>query len=577
MENKLLSIVEAAKLLTLSQVSLLKLAKKKNITIIKVGNTSMIEKSDLVRLGNLEVTADNMPKSTESKVIDYWMIPRSVRKWTGLSQMIRSDFKNEIIGSKWKGDRSNHLKRDEHLQNDGLRGKSIGGFVDSSPGGARTDVALIAALGLYYFDENGCIQLTYQGEKMLTATDPASVLTEQLFQFRFPSPYSASIKMDEEIEIFPYRFLFNLLMSEELVDDGSILEDDGVIRITQKELAEFVIPMAKKDSDLDKVVQLIVNHRKSGIALSPSELYNNIANTFINNIEISSFIERAKGSFWLKSDLEVIEEVEERLNKKPRTFKYELGREIEFQQRLGMDPSKSKFTHSQSSNRKSGEFALKFKLAEELQNNPMTAEMIDKKFIALLAKSTGTTEETANKVVNEILKKEPSDYFSEQYLIYSKSGRTFARDFEKTTTKIFMELLGQDKARWTGKEGKSPDVVIEILNLNGLIDCKAESRYSIPNDHFNRISVEESGYIPSYKAKFFIYVAESFGKSFEKNLRRIETKTGAKGCGITAEDLLYLLEFHRKNHLSQESLYNLFTSSMVITKANINELNSSDS
>lgn len=72
-------------------------------------------------------------------------------------------------------------------------------------------------------------------------------------------------------------------------------------------------------------------------------------------------------------------------------------------------------------------------------------------------------------------------------------------------------------------------MVIEILNLNGLIDCKAESGYSIPNDHFNRISVEESGYIPSYKAKFFIYVAESFGKSFEKIHEELKLKPGQKG------------------------------------------------
>ncbi|WP_142300990.1 hypothetical protein [Bacillus sp. 7884-1] len=100
-------------------------------------------------------------------------------------------------------------------------------------------------------------------------------------------------------------------------------------------------------------------------------------------------------------------------------------------------------------------------------------------------------------------------------------------------------MLGEKNARWTGKEGKSLDVVvIDISGLTVIIDCKDESGYSIPNDHFNRISVEGSGYIPAYNANFFLYIADSFSKNFVRNLRRIENKTSVKGAGISAEDLL---------------------------------------
>jgi hypothetical protein len=108
--------------------------------------------------------------------------------------------------------------------------------------------------------------------------------------------------------------------------------------------------------------------------------------------------------------------------------------------------------------------------------------------------------------------------------------------------------------------------------MTGIIDCKAESGYSIPNDHFNRMSVEENGYIPAYNANFFIYVADSFGKSFVRNMRRIETKTGAKGAGISAEDLLYLLKLHREKQLIPEVIYQLFTCGNIINKTDINEL-----
>lgn len=568
--EKLLSVADVAKILSISQLSVLRLAKEKKLKFLKNESEPVFSKSEVERFGNIKIK-DIPHQPTSTKELDYWMIPRSIRKWVTIQEMIRSDYHSGIIGNKWKGDRSNHKIRDQVLQDNGLRGKSFKGFVDANPGGARTDIALLAALGLYYFDEEGCIQLTYQGEQMLTTSNPAEILTDQMFQFRYPSPYSFSIKMNEKIDIFPYRFLLNLLMEEELIDDGTILENDGIIRLSQKEVANFVVSIAKKDSDLKKVVKQISKHRKSKEKIETSDLFNNIANTFINNLEISGYIERSKGAFWIKPDLNVLNEIELRLSKQPRSITFKPGKEIEYQQRLGMDPTKSKFTHSQTSNRKGAEVGLRLLLAEEFQNNPMTIDMIDKNFIYRIAKSIGTSEELANQVVNDVLKKDPSDFFSEQYLLYSKGGRTFARDFEITTTKIFQEILSQENARWTGKEGKSPDIVINIFGMTGIIDSKAESGYSIPNDHFNRISVEDSGYIPTYKADFFIYVADSFGKSFVKNLQRIETKTGTKGSGISAEDLLYLLKAFREKQINPEVILNLFTCGKVINKTDINE------
>lgn len=577
MNDNYLTAIEAAKILNLSRPALYKLAKENKLESIRIGGNVLFSKDSVAEYGSLDLTSTAIPDTTKyKKQIPYWMIPRSVRKLVTLQEMINDDYRNGIIGSQWKGTRTNHIKRDKNLQDSGLRGKSPEGFVDSNPGGARTDVALLAALGFYAFDNNGNIELTYQGEQMLITTNPAKIITEQLFEFRYPSPYSKSINIDPSFNILPYRFLFELLLSaDELMDDGSIVADDNVIRLTQAEIASFVITEAKEHSDFNKIVTLISDSRKSKQELKPSDTLKNIANTFINNIEITGFIERDKKSSVYLKDL-AIDTVIELLNKKPRNFKYEVGKENEFQHRLGMDPSKTKFTRTQTSNRRGSELAVHHLLMEELKNNPMTIDMITPSLIANLAQRAGTTEDIANKVIESVLKNDvPEDIFSHQYLEYSSSGRAFAREFEISTTKIFHEIL--DNAKWTGKEGKSPDVTFNIISTidnikKSIVDCKAEKNYNISNDHFNRMTVEDTGYIPAYNADLFIYVANGFGKNFVRNLKKVESKCNIPGSGILAKDLLYLLQKHREKPFTHSQLLSLFTIGRVVTVGDINIL-----
>lgn len=557
---------QVAKILKVTQVAVIKMVREKRIPYINVEGEMLFNISDIEQCASSEVDENITTKEKEKKIIDYWMIPRSIRKLVSVQQMIREDYKNGVIGGQWRGARENHRERDKNLQKVGLRGESEDGFVDANPGGARTDVALLRALGFYAHDEEGNIELTYQGQQMIDSSNPAEIITEQLMQIRYPSPYSFSIKMDIEIQIYPYRFLFELLTCDELADDGSIENADGVIRITQKEIAQFVVPIAKKQSDIKKVIDMICENRISGENTKPSNLFNNIANTFINNIEITGYVERGKkSSVWIKPDK--IMNVLERLESKPRKFKYEIGQEIEFQQRLGMDPTKTKFTNALVSNRKGAEQSVKNLIHEEFSNNPVTRKMVTDNLIEKLSRSAGTSDDIVLKVLDEILEKDPMDMFTKQYLTYSTGGRRFAREFEQTTTKIIEQLVGN--AKWTGKEGKSPDITFQLLDKNGIIDCKAESKYNISNDHFNRMTVEDDGYIPAYNADFFLYIVHGFGTNFEKNLKRVEKKCNVRGAGIRAEDLIVLL---KKSPISLERIHNLFTSSKVITIADINAL-----
>lgn len=564
---------EAAQFLNLSRSSIYKLSRTNKIATIKVGGKVLFEKKEIEKYGAITIAPTT--KASNKKQIHYWMIPRSVRKLVTLQEMIKNDYINGIIGGQWKGTRTNHRKRDKNLQDASIRGTSTNGFVDANPGGGRTDVALLVALGFYAFDNSGNINLTYQGKQMLSSTNPASIITEQLLQFRYPSVYSASINMDPSFKVFPYRFLLRLLTRDELKDDGSIVANDGKIRLTQKEIAEYVVPHARKDSDIDMIVRNISISRKSGTILSPLKKYDDIANTFINNLEITGFIERdSNSSLYIKDkDMKTVLDL---LSKKPRNFEYEVGKEFEFQDRLGMDPTKAKYSSKITSNRTGGEMAVQHLLLDFLSKNPMTKESINDQLIISLAERAGTTEAIARKVVTTVLREDPKDIFSRQYIAYSTSGRAFARDFEISTAKIFSELTGN--ARWVGKEGKSPDVTLSLLptnlsdSLNVIIDCKAEKNYTIPNDHLNRMSVEDTGYIPVYKADVFIYVANRFGSSFEKRLKKIETKCKIPGSGISAEDLVYLLEKHRVAPLTHSELLSLFSSGKIITISDINHL-----
>jgi len=574
MGENLLTVKEAAELMGVNSVKIYKAISKGILPSIETEDEVLIKKSIIKKYISGDLKKINENKEAEDKN-SYWMIPRSVRKWVTLQQMIRQDLKTKIIGEKWKGNRDKHKKRDEILQKKGLRAKSQGGFVDSDPGGSRTDVALLRALGLYAIDNNGIIHLTYQGERLVESSNPAEILTEQIFQFRYPSPYSESINMDKNIKIFPYRFLFKLLTDSRLADNGEVYKNDQIIRLSPNEIAEFVVPKAKTDDDLDKIIEMILDHRNKEYSISPSQTMKDIANTFINNIEITGYIERKlrkNSSIWIKerSMLDVLK----RLNKKPRKIPYNSENKFEFQLRLGMNPDKSKFTNPIAEQRSIDiEFQVKHILKEILRNKPLEIEEVHTELIDEIASKSGASKKTVEKVIkNTLEQKEPYTFFEEQFSKYSQGGRDFATEFEKSTAEIFREFAYDVK--WVGKEGKSPDVTFKLEHKKGIIDCKATSNYNISNDHFNRMTVKGDGYIDNYEADFVVYIAESFGRNFKKKLKKIKDKSNVKGSGIEAEDLLYLLRKIRSNEIInlESKLLKLFQIEKKITIADINKL-----
>ena len=70
---------------------------------------------------------------------------------------------------------------------------------------------------------------------------------------------------------------------------NTTLQKPGILVYNKQ---EFVVPKAKTDDDLDKIIEMILDHRNKEYSISPSQTMKDIANTFINNIEITGYIER---------------------------------------------------------------------------------------------------------------------------------------------------------------------------------------------------------------------------------------------------------------------------------------------
>ena len=101
-----------------------------------------------------------------------------------------------------------------------------------------------------------------------------------------------------------------------------------------------------------------------------------------------------------------------------------------------------------------------------------------------------------------------------EYFEMAFRGRDDSIEFEKATAEIFNSVFGFE-SHHIGPAGLTPDVLI-VSDSNqyiGIIDNKAYSKYSITNDHRNRMI---HNYINTYKDNqkyplaFFSYISGGF-------------------------------------------------------------------
>ena len=145
-------------------------------------------------------------------------------------------------------------------------------------------------------------------------------------------------------------------------------------------------------------------------------------------------------------------------------------------------------------------------------------------------------------------------------------GRDEATDFEKTTQRI-LEQIFQFNAYHVGPHGKTPDVLVvsDIEGYLGIFDNKAYARYSISNDHHNRmvtnyienISHYNKGY--SYPLKFFSYIAGGFKSTIDSQLNSITQETNIKGSAISVDNFINLIKMSISAPISHSKFSEIFS------------------
>jgi hypothetical protein len=133
------------------------------------------------------------------------------------------------------------------------------------------------------------------------------------------------------------------------------------------------------------------------------------------------------------------------------------------------------------------------------------------------------------------------------------------------------------EAKHVGPKGNTPDVFVESKEFGfcGIIDNKAYAKgYSISGDHKR---VMEHVYIPEYKKygetdfplAFYSYIAGSFKKNIDTQIRDIYKNTGINGSAMPVDLLIKFAQDYAENKYSHDKLKNVFSVNREVRVADV--------
>ncbi|MBD3329524.1 hypothetical protein GF357_03455 [Candidatus Dojkabacteria bacterium] len=500
----------------------------------------------------------------------YWVLTRPKRKLILVPDILKV-FQSVALGQEWEGNRPLQIEFETALTEAKWKAQNI----SKSGSGGRTYAALLFMLGLWYEDDDG-VKLTIAGEEIVEGNPPVPILTKQLINYQYPSPYSlkTSVNLSSDIKIRPHRFILRLF------------QENRFKELTQNEVAFCIVPFAKKDTDLKKITKIIAEYRenpeeierKAEISSETSkDNLKNIGNTYVNQLEYTGFFEEIsnKSILTLKNAKE--KQLTESLKNARDSFIPNPVDSVTFQKRYGLGLKTQKDYREVSREPmdiKPNDRKILTTYYTIAANSPINA--IDQKLINEISAHTGVGTNKIQDVLEKFARKPRLDRFEEKYIQLSKGGTETAKDFEVVTANVFSDQGFGLKSEWIGSKGNVPDVIVYLdhnTRTHGIIDNKAYKQYSASNDHRNRMI---KNYIPDfqeielqgkiYKLVFFSYIAGGFKSTMLKSLEKILQEVNVNGSYITALNFMKLLRLHKQKSLETQQITGLFSSNREITE-----------
>ncbi len=509
-------------------------------------------------------------------MINFWWVTRPKRKLNSIPEVLAT-FAEISLNQEWQGQRDAHLILEEALEESNIKRK--GERRDQTGGGARTYKAWVSSLGLIFTQESTKqLKLTLAGEAIMNGDSPVAVLKNQILKYQFPSSFSVSrgVDVSRRFKVRPFRFLLRLLM------------DTDVGYLTEEEIAKIVITNAENETEAcyRSVVNKLIAFRNSGDksleadfftkyapktrTVNPEHPYSHLtdtANTFINWIEYTQLAKRSDEDRKLRIIPEKVEEVQTILSSsspfidRPEQHEY-------FQRKYGIDPKHSKDTRNLTATRTItakiiNEQKVKQAFVGESLKTPITritSELVDR-----ITEQTGLDDKFVEEALLKLYPRGAIGSFMTEYFEMAFKGRDEATEFEKATVKLFQEVFGFE-AQHVGPIGLTPDVLLisDIDGYCGIIDNKAYSKYTISNDHHNRMVhnyIEGfSNYCTStHDLAFFSYIAGGFGSNINAQLLRIINETGVHGSAVAVSNVIQMVEKQQIEPYTHARIKDLFS------------------
>lgn len=517
-------------------------------------------------------------------MLNYWWVTRPKRKLNSIPEVL-STFAELSLNQQWEGQRNTHLSLEDALEQAGLKRK--GERRDQTGGGARTYKAWVASLGLIFTQEStGKMMLTLAGEAIMAGDSPIAVLKNQILKYQFPSSFSLSkgVQVSRRFKIRPFRFLLKLL------------SDNRIIYLTEEEIAKVIVVNAENETDkcYEDVVKRIIAFRDKGDKSLDDDFFNkykpskgevnpehpfdhlmHLANTIVNWLDYTQLIERECGQIRIleekQSEVSAILSVVPQFIDRPEQHEY-------FQRKFGLDPKHKKDTRNLTTTttittKIIAEQKIKQAYISESLKKPISK--ITPSLVDVIAEQTGIDCKLVEDTLLRLYPRGSVGAFMTEYFEMAFKGRDEATGFEKATVQLFVDVFGFE-AKHVGPIGLTPDVLLLSDNegYQAIIDNKAYSRYTINNDHYNRMVYNYIGNLnrysdSEYPLSFFAYIAGGFGKNFDTQVKDIVSATGINGSGMSVSNMIKLVECYNDRGYTHKNIREIFSVNRQILLSDI--------